>query len=718
MNGVLQNKRRQSYTQQIQQMISQDVSLQNMDFQDEDIQRAVSLYENLNATACYYTAALRIVSKANWNKQVSFENHIGHRAMVAVAKGWTCASYLPNDDFDHYHLALAMSTLPKDTHMDLLRTYESIVAIIPPPFHDLLGSRVSFTCLSCHRIAEHNVATFIVTGLPTGLLLHIAFFEAAFPWSEHLLPIGCDNGRNAGQECQECASNFNWATISCSPCRLVWLHFQRDRQPLATDYEKLLDKDTFQSSGQIWQCIALVIHQGPDPLNGEQQPCEHFYVLEHENVNSTTLKYDNATGLSQLSVSQIKAGDRICGILYRHATISSTWSHTRPPKRMSNIVRGKDSKRAKNKFGQREVSAPKRKQAIKRTIDAGNRTDTIGLVPISVNELQATYIPEKLCPPPPGDATIPAEQLKAVETSLSQSSQADHLASPASPIDQPMQSCESNPPYAVLSMFDGCGSSLDILIEKFGYRPKVCVLCERDETLRYLVAEKHGISVNVQWIHSLKGGIFLYANDVDILFDDGARILREFVTLSDCCHVFVIGGSPCTDLTYAGQEHGRLGICGPDSVFFFTMHLALYLLGTVLPKTHIRFLIENAGSMHYDHFTFIRACLGLAHITRDKMTWCTSKYHQLKDSVSFSKTIFYTTRLTLKSCAKKTYNGRLTGNHCPSMTKGSFVMFLSNPSCDPLKSSVTLHFVTAGPVTILQRYCGEHRTGTHMNGLL
>ena len=261
MNGVLQNKRRQSYTQQIQQMISQDVSLQNMDFQDEDIQRAVSLYENLNATACYYTAALRIVSKANWNKQVNFENHIGHRAMVAVAKGWTCASYLPNDDFDHYHLALAMSTLPKDTHMDLLRTYESIVAIIPPPFHDLLGSRIAFTCLSCHRIAEHNVATFIVTGLPTGLLLHIAFFEAAFPWSEHLLPIGCDNGRNAGQECQECASNFNWATISCSPCRLVWLHFQRERQPLATDYEKLLDKDTFQSSGQIWQCIALVIHR-------------------------------------------------------------------------------------------------------------------------------------------------------------------------------------------------------------------------------------------------------------------------------------------------------------------------------------------------------------------------------------------------------------------------------------------------------------------------
>ena len=119
----------------------------------------------------------------------------------------------------------------------------------------------------------------------------------------------------------------------------MWLHFQRANQPLATDYDKFLQKDTFQSGGQIWQCIALVIHQGPDPLNGEHQPCEHFYVLEHENANSAILKYDNATGLSQLSISHLKAGDRICGILYRHATISSTWLHTRPPKNELLILR-------------------------------------------------------------------------------------------------------------------------------------------------------------------------------------------------------------------------------------------------------------------------------------------------------------------------------------------------------------------------------------------
>ena len=342
------------------------------------------------------------------------------------------------------------------------------------------------------------------------------------------------------------------------------------------------------------------------------------------------MKYDNSSGLSQICIAQLKAGDRICGIFYRLATISSAWAHTRSPKRASASIRGKYSKLVKNKCGQREACTSKRRFATKRALDVGAREDFTIPTTSKPSELQAAYIPEKLCPPPLNDATIPVDQLIAIEASLSQPSEVGNASMPDSAIDHPMQSTDAEPPYAVLSMFDGCGSSLDILIEKFGYRPKVCLLCERDETLRYLVAEKHGISVNLQWIHSAKGGIFYYANDVDLLFDDKARILREFVTLSDYCHVFVIGGSPCTDLTYAGQEHGRLGICGPESVFFFTMHLVLYLLGTVLPKTHIRFLIENAGSMHYDHFTFIRACLGLTHITRDKMTWCTSKISPAK----------------------------------------------------------------------------------------
>ena len=180
-------------------------------------------------------------------------------------------------------------------------------------------------------------------------------------------------------------------------------------------------------------------------------------------------------------------------------------------------------------------------------------------------------------------------------------------------------------PYAILSMFDGCGSSVDIIEAKFGYRPKACILCEKDETLRYLVGEKHGITVDQRWQHSLKGGgAFYYAKDVDTLFVDNARLLREFVALGSDCYFFIIGGSPCTDLTYAGEDHGHLGICGPASVLFFTMHLAIHLLATVIPGDRIRFLVENAGSMRNEHFCFIRACLGLRHMPKASLTWCTS----------------------------------------------------------------------------------------------
>ena len=61
------------------------------------------------------------------------------------------------------------------------------------------------------------------------------------------------------------------------------------------------------------------------------------------------------------------------------------------------------------------------------------------------SELQAAYIPEKLCPPPPNDTTIPADQLIAIEASLSQSSHAGNTSTPDSPIDHPMQSIDAEP---------------------------------------------------------------------------------------------------------------------------------------------------------------------------------------------------------------------------------------------------------------------------------
>ena len=134
--SVIQQKRQLAHIQTFKQMVAKDVSLQHMEFGDTDFQKAAKLLDDRNAMACFYTTALWILSKANWQEQVNFDNHIGHQAMVAVAKGWTTAVGFQEDDFSHYHLALAMSTLPTDIHKDLKLTYETIVALIPPPFHE------------------------------------------------------------------------------------------------------------------------------------------------------------------------------------------------------------------------------------------------------------------------------------------------------------------------------------------------------------------------------------------------------------------------------------------------------------------------------------------------------------------------------------------------------------------------------------------------------
>lgn len=249
---TIQKKRHLAHIQTFKQMVSKDVLLQQMDFKDEDLQRAATLYDDLNATACFYTTALRILSKANWSEQVNFESHVGHQATVAVAKGWTCAVGLHSDEFNNYRLALAMSTLPADIHKDLKFTYEAIVAIIPPPFHEQASSKVLFTCRQCQQQCEHEVATFIVTSSLPEPSQSFDYFERAFPWTENLLQV-TDEAKQT--TCQECASDYDWNLLTTAPCRLVWLQHVREQQPLATRCMQFLDKDPFQSGGRIWECI-------------------------------------------------------------------------------------------------------------------------------------------------------------------------------------------------------------------------------------------------------------------------------------------------------------------------------------------------------------------------------------------------------------------------------------------------------------------------------
>ena len=144
---------------------------------------------------------------------------------------------LRNHNFGPFHLALAMCTLPK-----FVSTF------------------------------------FVLQPLPQNALGH-DFFNSAVPWTDKLLFSDQTSGQ---QYCNECASSSSFLVNTSAASRLVWLQYIREYHPPANTYRNFLGKDSLFSSGYSWQCVALIIHQGHDPLNGDQQPAEHFYVLEND----------------------------------------------------------------------------------------------------------------------------------------------------------------------------------------------------------------------------------------------------------------------------------------------------------------------------------------------------------------------------------------------------------------------------------------------------
>ena len=576
-----EEQRQLTHVHTLKQIVSRDASLTSMAFDEQDHKQAAVIYDNLNATACFYTTALRILSKADWSIKVEFEDHIVHQAMKAVAQGWTTAVNLRNRNFGPFHLALAMCALPKQVHGEVQRTFDSMAVNLSAPFLQKICSLVTFDCGVCGVSSSHFVSTFFVLQpLPQNALGH-DFFNSAAPWTDRLL---LSDTTSEQQYCNECASSSNFLVNTSAASRLVWLQYIRESHPPANTYRNFLGKDSLFSSGYSWQCVALIIHQGHDPLNGDQQPAEHFYVLENEGPKSKFLCYNNAVGLHYIDDSKIREGDRICGFLFRTPDVATKWSGpcTYAVKKIKNPPARKlgFSKKFKTSGTGKNLQNPRKKGA---SNDTTKKQDCLS------NERQTTLTPfvvktsdvaalETYGPPPDDSTTVPAETVQIIEDEISQFSEIPQtvLTTPSgggdpshcpslvvrsSQMHSPGMSrpgpytidpqhnggveAQTKPPpkhaaanvtqkgpYAILSMFDGCGSSVDIIETKFGYRPKACILCEKDETLRYLVGEKHGITVDQRWQHSLKGGgAFYYAKDVDNLFVDNARLLRELAAL-------------------------------------------------------------------------------------------------------------------------------------------------------------------------------------------
>ena len=175
--------------------------------------------------------------------------------------------------------------------------------------------------------------------------------------------------------------------------------------------------------------------------------------------------------------------------------------------------------------------------------------------------------------------------------------------------------------YGVISLFDGVSSVVRALKQKLNKSPTAVILAENDERLRGLVCAEFGYRADQKWGYTQDGSACLYVKDVHQLIANDCKILREAAVAFPGLKWFVVGGSPCQDLTFAGPSQGILGLVGAQSRLFFVLLCVIRTMQVLVGIAFIRFLVENAGSMKVYHLRAFCKLLGLDNKDLEGYIW-------------------------------------------------------------------------------------------------
>ena len=167
-----------------------------------------------------------------------------------------------------------------------------------------------------------------------------------------------------------------------------------------------------------------------------------------------------------------------------------------------------------------------------------------------------------------------------------------------------------------------------------GKAPVAAIFAEKAPLLRTLVADIFSIDAHTDtWQESRLSYPVAYASDVYQLLSQQAKLLKELLAFGKpSTKIILIAGSPCQDVTIAGESKGLLGFTGTRSVYmhavFFVLH-ALHALGA-LNRTFL--VLENAGSILELHKSYLAKLLGLRPQQMKKIKasdWASVERHRL-----------------------------------------------------------------------------------------
>ena len=180
--------------------------------------------------------------------------------------------------------------------------------------------------------------------------------------------------------------------------------------------------------------------------------------------------------------------------------------------------------------------------------------------------------------------------------------------------------------YGVISAFDGVSSVVRILKQKLKKSPVAIILAEKDEMLRSLVCAEFGYRSDEQSGYTADGAACCYIRDVNSFLKNDCYLLRQAVSMYPDLKWFIIGGSPCQDLTYAGPSQGLLGLVGSQSRLFFVLLCTIRTMQVLVGVSCVRFLVENAGSMRPVHYVAFCRLLDLPHEPLGRYIWELAKH--------------------------------------------------------------------------------------------
>ena len=274
-------------------------------------QLAVRFLLTMNSTLCFFTVAMRMLSKAPWTESMASVD-VRQSALVAISRGWYVKQFVPTKHpFTRAELALAAGvyeglitpTLPDDTTVAL----RTIIDHLPKACNSMF-SKAEVTCPFCHARSNSVVTTFsscISWKDQTWTNLKQALAQAQ-PFVGHLPRNWHAKGCDRDDQDPKITKLGKWLYLELRPYPVL----KNDFFPFLSESSALILDDSLCTEGLYVDCLVC-----SNPCAGESR---HYWLVEISEGKVQQV-YDSLQGVQPLTQETYRML-QVTGILLKSAS--------------------------------------------------------------------------------------------------------------------------------------------------------------------------------------------------------------------------------------------------------------------------------------------------------------------------------------------------------------------------------------------------------------